>query len=307
MGTPDFGAIVLKKLLQKSYQPILAVTAPDKPVGRKKIIIPPPVKIIAENSGIPVVQPFKLSEIKDKIKELGPDLIIVAAYGYYVPKEIFEIPSCKTINVHPSLLPEYRGPSPIQTVILEGRNITGATIIKIDEEIDHGPIIAQKKFSVPEKICYKDLENQLADLGANLLIKILPDWLDKKIKPKPQDDLTASFTKIIKKEDGKINWQELNCVEIERKIRAFQPWPSTYTFWEKNGQKNMLKILEAEAIESIEEESPGKVFSTEKDKIIVQCQSGALAIKKLQLEGKNIMTSVEFILGNKKFIGSILK
>ena len=307
VGTPDFAVTILQRLFKKGYEPILVITAPDKPVGRKNIITAPPVKSLAKRHGIPVEQPFRIIDIKDKLKDLAPDLMIVAAYGYIIPKEVFEIPKRGTINVHPSLLPKFRGPSPIQTAIMEGELNCGVTIIKIDEEIDHGPIIAKKAIEMPNKIYYKDLEMKLAELGANLLIETMPKWMKKEIEASPQDDLVASFTKIIKKEEGKINWTGQKASEIERKIRALQPWPSTYTYWEKDKERILVKILQAEPTSLEETKTPGKVFSSKEDKIVVRCQSGSLIVRKLQLEGKDPMTDKEFVLGHEGFIGTVLK
>lgn len=307
MGTPDFGVVALKRLLEKNYEPVLVVTAPDKPVGRKKIISPSPVKTFALKRGLTILQPFRLIEIKDEIKKINPDLIVVAAYGHILPKEIFDMPKHKTLNIHPSLLPKYRGPSPIQSTIMAGEIKTGVTIIKIDNEIDHGPILAQKVIPISPKVVYKDLEEKLAKEGADLLVKIIPKWFKGKVKPKDQDDLFASFTKIIEKKDGKIDWNNSTATQIERNIRALQPWPSSYTYWnqEKKGKK-LIKILEAETADLSSEGTPGKVFSNKKSKMVVQCQEGSLVIKKLQMEGKNLMTDKEFILGHERFIGTIL-
>ncbi|KPJ55263.1 hypothetical protein AMJ47_00045 [Parcubacteria bacterium DG_72] len=307
VGTPDFAVTILQELFKKGYEPALVITAPDKPVGRKNILTAPPIKNLAKRHGIPVEQPFRIIEIKDKIKALAPDLMIVVAYGYIIPKEVFEIPKHGTINIHPSLLPKFRGPSPIQTAIMEGELNCGITIIKIDEEIDHGPIIAKKAIEMPHGIYYKDLEMKLAELGADLLIKTIPKWINKKIEASPQDDLVASFTKIIKKEDGKINWARLKAWEVEKRIRALQPWPSSFTYWEKEKERILVKILQGEPTELEETNTPGKVYSSKKDKIVIRCQSGSLIVRKLQLEGKNSMTEKEFVLGHEGFIGTVLK
>lgn len=307
VGTPDFAVTILQKLFKKGLEPILVITAPDKPVGRKNIITAPPVKNLAKRHGIPVEQPFRIIEIKNKIKNLTPDLMIVAAYGYIIPKEVFQIPKYGTINIHPSLLPKFRGPSPIQTAIMEGELNCGVTIIQIDEEIDHGPIIAKKAIEMPQRIYYKDLEMKLAELGADLLVKTIPKWVNKKIKEEPQDDLIASFTKIIKKEDGKINWTELKASEVEKKIRALQPWPSTFTYWEKEKERILVKILKGEPTKLEETETPGKVYSSKTDKIVIRCKSGSLIVRRLQLEGKDPMTDKEFVLGHEGFVGTILK
>jgi len=305
MGTSDFGAAILQKLINNNYGPVLVLTAPDKPVGRKKIITFSPVKQICQRNGIAVLQPVKTKEAEEKIRKLNPDLIIIAAYGQIIPKSIFEIPKLGALNIHPSLLPKYRGTSPIQTAILNGEKITGITVFLIDQLIDHGPIIAQKKYSIPENIYYKDLERELSKLASEFIVEIIPKWLKGKLKALPQEEKLATYTKIIKKEDGKINWNR-PAIQIERQIRAFQPWPGTFTFWE-NKNKKIIKIIQGRATESFLKEKPGKVFSTKKERMIVQCKKNGLIIEKLQLEGKNIMTAKEFILGHQGFVGAILK
>jgi len=308
MGSSEFSVVIFQGLLKKGYEPVLVVCPPDKPTGRKNIITPPPLKASARRHGILVSQPFRVKEIKEEIARIRPDLIIVAAYGYYIPKEIFEIPKHGTLNVHPSLLPKFRGPSPIQTAIMEGELNAGATIIKIDQEIDHGPIIAKRAVAMPKKVYSKDLEQKLAELGADLLVEILPKWVNKKIKETPQDDTAASFTNIIKKEDGKIDWKNSTAQRIERKVRALHPWPSSYTYWQKPGkEKQMIKIIEAEPIMSAQGKIAGKVRSQKEDKIVVQCKDSSLVVKKLQLEGRIPMTDKEFVLGYEGFIGTVLK
>ncbi len=277
MGTPEFGAIILDKLCQTSLKPILVITAPDKPVGRKQIITPPPVKVLAQKYNIQVAQPEKILNLKSLIFNLKPDLIVVAAYGQILPKEILEIPKYGCLNVHPSLLPKYRGSSPIQYTILNGDKKTGVTIMLMDEKMDHGPIITNCELRIANyKYTLKGLEKKLANLGANLLIETIPKWIQGKIKPKPQNELEATYTKIIKKQDGKIDWQK-SAQEIERQIRAFNPWPGTYTIY----NKKRLKILKTEILK------------------------GRLIIKKVQLEGKRPMNFKDFLNGHPDFLSTI--
>jgi methionyl-tRNA formyltransferase len=286
LGTPEFGAVILKKLAESPYKPFLVVTAPDKPLGRKKILTPPPVKIIARQYNIPVEQPDKIKNLKSKIEKGKPDLIITAAYGQIIPKEILKIPKYGCLNVHPSLLPKHRGPSPIQTAILNGDKKTGATIILMDEKIDHGKIISNFQFPISnKKITYKELNKKLAYLGAELLIETIPKWINRKIQAVKQDESKATYTKIIKKEDGKIDWSEPAEI-IERKIRAFDPWPATFTFFKKSDKILRVKILEAEAAEK-------KIDG----KLCFKCGKNYLIIKKLQPAGKKPMTAEEFLKG----------
>ncbi|MDO8443667.1 MAG: methionyl-tRNA formyltransferase [Candidatus Azambacteria bacterium] len=271
LGTPEFSATILEALISSDYEIAAVITNPDAPVGRKQILTPSPVKVLAEKNKIPVVQ-------LDEIRNFDIDLAIVAAYGKIIPKNILDIPHHGTINVHPSLLPKYRGASPIQNAIFNGDKKTGMTIMKLDEEMDHGPILAQEESPIADNDTYESLSQKLALLGAELLIKTIPGYVSGKIKLIEQNHAEATYTKIIKKEDGKINWSK-SAEEIERMVRAFYPWPAAWTIWEGK----TLKILEAEV------------------------RNGKLEIKKLQLEGGKILSIKEFKNGHKNFNVACLK
>lgn len=271
MGTPEFSATILTALLNSDYEIAAVITNPDAPVGRKQILTPSPVKVVAEKNKIPIIQP-------EKMRDFNVDLAIVAAYGKIIPKHILDIPRYGTINVHPSLLPKYRGASPIQNAILNGDKKTSVTIMKLDKEMDHGPILAQEEFPIADSDTYESLSQKLAMMGAELLTKTIPDYVSGKIKPVEQKHAEATYTKIIKKEDGKIDWSK-SAAEIERMIRAFYPWPTAWTTW----NSKVLKILEAEV------------------------RNEKLAIKKLQLEGGKILSIKEFLNGHKDFNISDLK
>lgn len=309
MGTPEFGAIILEKLCQSEYKPILVVTSPDKPIGRKKIVTPPPVKVISEKYKIITIQPKEIQNSKLEIQNLQPDLIVVAAYGKILPKEILNIPKYGCLNIHPSLLPKYRGPSPIQSVILEGEKETGVSIILMDEKMDHGPIVANKKTQITNDITYPELRDKLAQIGSDLLVETIPKWVKGEIKPETQDEGLATFTKIIKKEDGRIDWKK-PAEFILRQVRAYNPWPSSYCFYEKDGKNLIFKILKADLLEQNHYGPfgpPGKTFLAPNEKIAVQTGKDFLIIKALHLEGKKPMSSEEFLRGQINFIGVILK
>lgn len=304
IGTPEFGAIVLEKLIKSGHKPFLVITASDKPVGRKQILTPPPVKVIAEKYSIPVAQPEKILNHKSEILNLKPDLIIVAAYSQILPKEILDIPKHGCLNVHPSLLPKYRGASPIQYVILNGDKKTGVTIILMDEKIDHGHIVAQKTLAIREQETAATLHNKLAELGACLLLETIPKWVKNMIKPKKQEESQATFTKILFKEDGKINWQK-PAGEIERKVRAFNPWPGAYSF----ADNKIIKILKVGVLKKTKSGpfgSAGKTYLAADDKIAVQSGDDFIIIEKLQFEGKKEMGVEDFLRGHSNFIGIIL-
>ena len=251
-GTPEFAAIVLKKLIQSGFPPAYLICNPDKPTGRKKTITPPPTKIVAEENGIPVLQPEQLDP--NDFKKLGSfDFFVIAAYSKIIKKEIIEIPRLGIIGVHPSLLPKYRGASPIQSSILEGDKETGVTLFLIDEKVDHGLIMTSSKLKTENlKLNYLEMQRKLAELGGQLLVQTLPKFAEGKIKSRPQDENGATFTKKFTSEDGYITPTDLEeaCSGahparagwIERKIRALNPEPGVWTiFYEKR-----TKLLEAD-------------------------------------------------------------
>lgn len=304
-GTPEFAAIILEKLVNSPHKPSLVITQPNKPVGRKQILTPPPVKLLAQQHNIPVFQPEKLDrDAKYQILNTKYDLGIVAAYGQIIPKRILEIPKYGTLNVHPSLLPRWRGPSPIQYAILNGDEKTGVTIMLMDEEIDHGPILKNKKLKIKnKKLTAYELTNELAKIGGSLLIETIPEWIDGKLKPIEQDHSKATYSKKIKKEDGNIDWSK-SAEEIERHIRAFAPWPGSFTFL--NGKK--LQITSGRVYNSTTKPKGDELGSVLRNGngIIVQTGLGVLAIEKLQIEGKNETSSKEFLNGHQAIIGSRL-
>jgi methionyl-tRNA formyltransferase len=306
IGTPKFASIILEKLINGGYKPVLAITSPDKPAGRKQVLTPSKVKITAQEQNICIEQPEKISSIKNKISSIKPDLIILAAYGQIIPKDILNIPKFGAINIHPSLLPKYRGASPIQSAILNKDKETGITIYFMDEKMDHGPIISSIRHNISNDIFYEKLCHELADAGADLLLKTLPKIESGKIKPKLQDDSKATYTKIIKKDDGRINWSQ-SAQATERKIRAYNPWPGCFTFWKKNGKMLRIKILKAEARILSEKTSAGKIISSSGNEILVSCKENFLSIKELQLEGKKPMKSNEFLKGYPDITGSVLE
>ncbi len=258
-GTPEFAAIILEKLIKVGLLPQAVVCNPDKPIGRKKIVTPPPTKVLAEKHNISVLQPEKLLDVKSKLSDVDCQLFVVAAYAKIIPKEILEIPRLGTIGIHPSLLPKYRGATPIQTAILNGDEKTGTTLFLMDEKIDHGPILENRETPITNRN-YKELEKELAELSANLLIETLPSIEEKIKNAKPQDESLATYTKKFsarggsaeggKTEDGYVASKDLEAaqsvggkvaIEIDRKIRALNPEPGTWTL---QNEKRM-KILGA--------------------------------------------------------------
>lgn len=310
-GTSEFAVPILQKLIDEKYNIATVITQPDKPVGRKKILTPSPVKLLAEKHNLTVLQPDNLLSYGRDASRSCFNLIITASYGKIIPKEILDLPKYGALNVHPSLLPKYRGPSPIQHTILNGDEETGTTIMLMDEKMDHGEILAQEKLCIIEddsssgrlqKPTYLMLHNMLSQLSANLLIKTIPKWILKEIAPISQDDSKATYTKIITKEDGKIEWTKSAKV-IERQIRAFSLWPICWTIVNIDGKEKRLKIIEAvlgadEQI-NIQTKKPGEFFKTTNKKMAAACgHNSCLEIQKLQLEGKQITSGDEFLNGH---------
>ena len=279
IGTGQFAVPILEKLINSDYKIIAVITAPDKPVGRKQKITPSPIKQIAIKYNLSVSQPEKISNFKSQISKLSPNLIITADYGQIIPKNILDIPKLGCLNLHPSLLPKYRGPSPIQTVILKGEKLTGITIMLMDEKMDHGPIIAQEQVPIYNNDNCQTLGKKLSKKASDLLIKTLPQYVQSKIKPIPQDHNKATYTKIFTRQDGQIDWKQ-NAKQIERMIRAFYPWPGTWTVF--NGKR--VKILKAKAI-------------NQQDKAAIKTKKGYLLLELVQPADKKPMTGQEFARG----------
>jgi methionyl-tRNA formyltransferase len=310
MGTPEFGATILENLIRNDLKPVLVITETDKPAGRKKIITPPIVKTAALRYNISIAQPKNISDSVCQIRDLKPDLIIVAAYGQIVPKIILEIPKFGCLNVHPSLLPKYRGPSPVQYAILNGDKETGVSIMLLDEKMDHGDVLSCASRQITGKETASILLKELTQIGAKLLVDTIPKWINNEIKPMPQDNTKATYTKILKKEDGKIDWTK-PAEEIERQIRAFDPWPGCYTLCEDNKFNiKTIKIWKAGVQKSTKAGpfgNPGKTYMATNEKIAVQTGADFLIIEELQPESGKRMRAEEFLKGHSDFIGTILK
>jgi len=306
-GTPRFGAIILEALVRAEVVPVLVVTAPDKPVGKKHELMPSPVKVVAEKQGIAVAQPSTLHEIPTEITAVAADLFVIAAYGLLLPKKLLELPQHGALNVHPSLLPKYRGASPVQTALLNGDTETGITIMRMDEQLDHGPLVAQKTTRITPEDTTETLSCRLAEEGARLLIETIPLWTTGSLQATPQDEKAASMTRTFTKDDGRLDWEK-SAVELERQIRAFQPWPGTFTIWEKpDAEKVSLKILAGSPRQQgTEHYSTGTVFQNQQKEVCVQCGTDILQLELVQPAGKKPMNISDFLNGNPDFIGAHL-
>lgn len=304
MGTPEFALPILQKMAEE-FNVVGVITQPDKPAGRDFILQPSPVKQFTQKLNIPIIQPEKLRGNDELIKDLEkmqPDIIVVAAYGKILPREIINFPKHGCLNVHPSLLPKYRGASPIQAALLNGEKQTGVSIILMDLGLDTGDILAQEIATILPEDDAGSLHDKLSKLGAELLVSVIPEYIRDNVVLKIQDETKASFCKIIDKDDGRITW--INSAQmINNKIRAFSPWPAAFCFFDDK----RLVISKARVLsEEIDKKQTGEVFKNGDD-ICVKTGRDYLALQEIQLEGKNKMPIAAFVNGQKNFIGSILK
>ena len=306
IGTPDFGIPALNALVASNdFEVIAVITQPDKKQGREQILTAPAMKVAAEKFGIPVFQPEKINRFVDEIKKLNPELIIVAAYAQIISQTLLDIPKYGCINIHGSLLPKYRGAACIQGAILNGEKETGITIMNMNAGLDTGDII--EKFSLPilDNDTTETLFDKLSQLGGEIIVPTLLKFIDNKIIPQKQNDAEASYVKMIKKEDGKIDWQK-SAEEIERLVRAMTSWPGAYTELRINNEElRIIKILKVEhtVIKSVGKKI-GEVFLDD-GRIAVQCGQDALVILRLQMAGKKPLDSEEFLRGYKDIVGMI--
>lgn len=292
MGTAELSCASLERLVGK-FSVAAVVTQPDKPKGRDLKLQFSPVKILAEKFQLPVLQPAKARDEKfiSELRELKPDLIVVVAYGQILPQAILDLPKFGCVNVHTSLLPKYRGASPIQSAILNGETETGVTIMKMNAGLDTGEIISQAHAPILPEDNSQTLHDRLAQLGADLLVKTIPDYVAGKIVLKPQNNSEVTTTAKIKKEDGKIDWNE-PAEKILNRLRAFTPWPGIFTIL--NGQ--LLKIWRAEILGK--SGKAGEILSADKNGIVVACGKNALRVLELQREGGRRLNAQEFLAGH---------
>jgi methionyl-tRNA formyltransferase len=304
MGTPDFSVPILQQLIKDGYDVIGVVTQPDRPVGRKKVLTPPPVKVEALKHSIPVFQPEKIrqEEELEKILSLNPDLIVTAAFGQILPNKLLEAPKYGCINVHASLLPELRGGAPIHYAIMQGKQKTGVTIMYMVEKLDAGDILTRIEVPIAEEDNVGTLHIKLSTAGAKLLAETLPLLLEGRLTPKPQNNEEATFAANIKREQEKINWTKTG-EEIFNHIRALNPWPVAFTT--VNGQ--VLKIWRSEKVSGQKMEVPGTIINIESDGFSVSTgNETAIKIIELQPSGKTRMMSEQFLRGSKISIGTKL-
>jgi len=309
MGTPEYAIPPLEYLVFNHHEVVAVYTRPDKPAGRGLQSVSPPVKNAALSLGIPVFQTasFKNPETVEQLKNFRPEAIVVAAFGQILPQSVLEIPRYGCLNIHPSLLPKYRGPSPVPAAILAGDNFIGVSVMQLDAGMDSGPVFTRAQVSVFDHDTTATLLPKLFRIGAWMLLEVLVVLPAGKVLPEPQDHTMATITHEITREQGLIDWKQ-SAVEIWRRIRAYQPWPEAYTYW----QGKQLKILEAVPLTGSPGTEAGRVIQIEPaggnlaDGFGVVTGSGILKVLKVQLQGKRAMTAAEFLRGQRGFIGSFL-
>lgn len=299
MGTPDFAVPALRALCD-AHEVVAVYTKADKPAGRGRKLSVSPAKEEALARGLLVKEPKSLRrpEAVAEMQALQPDFIVVAAYGLILPQAVLDIPPHGCINIHGSLLPRYRGASPIAGALLAGEQETGITLMLMDAGLDTGPMLAQRSIPIEAGDNTGTLETRLSLLGAELLAETLPRWLDGRIVPQMQDDSLATLTRLIKKEDGLIDWSE-PATNIVRKVKAFAPWPGAFTIW----QGQPLKLLGARS--NSRESAPGLV-SQSAGAVLIGTGAGSVEATEVQAAGKRAMSGIEFVRGHSDFIGARL-
>jgi methionyl-tRNA formyltransferase len=306
MGSPAFALPALQSLMSNKYDIRMVYTQPDKRTGRGQQLMSCPVKQYAEANGLNVVQPetFKDPDAVEQLSGIQPDIIVVVAYGQILPDTVLRIPIYKCINIHPSLLPKYRGPSPIAAAILNGDAETGVTIMLIEKKVDIGPILSQRRTAIADEDDTESLSGKLAGLGALLLIETLPDWVAGRIQPAAQDESLASYTRMVTKEDGQLDLN-LSAVQLWHKVKAYHPWPGCYVHW----KERRLKIIKAIPVNGGGQREIGQIIAIPRmqaARVAVQTGEGLLGLITIQPEGKREMAAADFIAGHRDFIGSFL-
>lgn len=309
MGTPDFAVDTLKEIIKEGHEVVAVVTQPDKPKGRSGALCFSPVKEEAVSNGLTVLQPEKArnADFIEQLRSYNADIFVVVAFGQILPKEIIQMPRLGCINVHASLLPKYRGASPIQWAVIDGCEYSGVTTMKMDEGVDTGDILLVEKIKLDKKETGGSLFERLSGVGARLLVETLRRLEEGTITPVSQNENDSSHVKMISKSFGNIDF-DMDAVRIERLIRGLNPWPSAYTFI----SGKMLKIWDADVLSDSEtlafclsdktqdwlrQQKNGTVIYYDKDTFIVKCGEGCLKLNEVQLEGKKRMTIDAFLRG----------
>lgn len=302
LGTPVFAVPVLEHLVRAGFDVRLTITQPDRPAGRGRAAVAPPVKLAAERLGLAVFQPDRLAEpaALARLRAAEVDAAVVAAYGEILTGETLGAARLGFLNVHPSLLPKWRGATPVPSAILAGDDLTGVTVMRVTQGVDSGPILAQVATPIEPDDTGELLLARLADLGADLLVDALPRWAAGDIEPRRQELLRATYSRVFRREDGRADWSR-PAVELWRQCRAFQPWPGFFTAW----AGRTLKIIECWPLPSRRGHPPGSVFQAGAE-VAIAGGTGAIALRRLQVEGRRPLGIDEFLRGQPGFLGSRL-
>jgi len=303
MGTPDFAIPSLKATMNSPHNIELVVTQPDKPKGRGRKLLPPPVKICGLESGLKIAQPESINhpEFIEQIKAIKPDIIVVVAFGQLLKKELLDIPSLGTLNVHPSLLPKYRGPAPIQWSIINGNKETGVCIMLMDKGMDTGDVLLSEKTKIQPHETSGCLHDRLAKKGADLLIKAIEMFQTGKIQPIKQNNDLASYAPMLKKKDGKINWSD-DSYTVSDLVRGVNPWPGAFTFW----NKKRLKIFKGEIKEIDHDKPAGTILEGKPNELLVCTGKYVFSVLELQGESGKRLSVENFLRGNQVMPGTVL-
>jgi methionyl-tRNA formyltransferase len=292
IGTGEIGVPTLEALLKSEHEVVGVVTQPDKPVGRAQIIEPPPIKKTLAKANMPILQPLRIKD-QQAIEDIGvlkPDVIVVMAYGQILPRDVLEIPKIACLNLHASLLPRWRGAAPIQAAIAGGDPETGITVMHMDEGLDTGDILLQRRIDIRSNDTGGSLHDRLAQIAPKALLESLGMLAERTAPRTPQDNTLATYARKLKREEGKIDWSE-PADAIERKIRAFNPWPGA----SMKIERQTLKIFSAFVVDLSGE--PGEILRSE-DELVIAAGKGALSVSEVQLEGKRRMSASEFLRGH---------
>jgi len=303
MGTPEFAVPALEQLVLAGYEVVAVYTQPDRESGRGRLPLASPVKHSALALGLRVEQPdgLKTAEAVQQLTDLRPDVIVVAAYGKRLPAAVLSLPPHGVLNIHPSLLPLFRGASPVASAILAGNEFTGVSFMLLDEGMDTGPVLARAQVSISLLDNTGSMTDKLAWVGSNLLLDVMSRWVKGEIAAQAQDESQSTLTRKFEKEDGEIDWS-LPAKEISLRVRAFTPWPGAYTHW----QGKQVKITGAVPLPAATGVKPGHVTSLGGPRLGIGTGDGVLGVLQLQLEGKREMTAADFLNGQRDFLGAIL-
>ena len=306
MGSPEFAVPPLEHLILNHYQVAAVYTQPDKPAGRGRSLVSTPVKRTAIAHKLPVIQSASLKDAEAVAQLAGfhPDIIVVAAFGQILPQPVLDLPRYGCINLHPSLLPRFRGASPVASAILAGDDFTGVSVMLMDKGLDTGPILARAQIPISALDTTGSLSAKLSLIAAQLLLEVLLCWLRGELTPQPQNEAQATYSAPISKEEGEINWH-LPAIDIWRRVRAYHPWPGCYTIW----RGKQLKLIEAVPLPGEGTVEVGQVVAMEEEKAAfgVGTGSGILGVLQVQMEGKRAMSAADFLRGQRQLIGTILK